>query len=87
MFEAGDPEYPIYFVSGEPDFEKLCNLASVAYQYDLTLNPAPRDWELAFNVSKLNRHPMYWLLQWAGLKQRRPWWDRWLLSLLCFSLC
>jgi hypothetical protein len=22
---------------------------------------------------------MVWLLQWAGVKQRRPWWDRWLL--------
>jgi hypothetical protein len=22
---------------------------------------------------------MCWLLQWAGVKQRRPWWDRWLL--------
>jgi hypothetical protein len=36
-------------------------------------------WEFAFNVSKLNRHPMAWLLQRAGVKQRRPWWDRWLL--------
>ena len=79
VFEAGDPDPPIYSVSREPDYEKLCNLAKIAYRQDLTLNPASRDWELAFNVSKLNRHPMCWLLQWAGLKQRRPWWDRWLL--------
>ena len=37
------------------------------------------EWEFALNVSKLNRHPMCWLLQWAGVKQRKPWWDRWLL--------
>jgi peptidoglycan/LPS O-acetylase OafA/YrhL len=22
---------------------------------------------------------MSWLLRWAGMKERRPWWDRWLL--------
>jgi len=22
---------------------------------------------------------MCWLLQWAGVKQQRPWWDRWVL--------
>ena len=43
------------------------------------MNPGSPEWEFAFNVSKLNRHPMVWLLQWAGVKQRRPWWDRWLL--------
>jgi hypothetical protein len=43
------------------------------------MNPGSQEWKFAFNVSKLNRHPIVWLLQWAGVKQRRPWWDRWLL--------
>jgi hypothetical protein len=28
---------------------------------------------------KLNRHPMSWLLGWAGIKEHRSWWDRPLL--------
>lgn len=79
IINIGDPEFPSYFVSREPEYEKLCNLAKAARRQDLALNPASRDWEFAFNVSKLNHHPMCWLLQWAGLKQRTPWWDRWLL--------
>lgn len=47
----------------------------------MKLNPSSREWQFAFNVSKLNPHPMCWLLQWAGVKQRRSWSDRFLLIL------
>jgi len=78
-FIAGDPEFPSYLVPRDTAYERLCALAKVAHRSDLELNSASHDWEFAFNVSKLNRHPMCWLLQWAGVQQRRPWWDRWLL--------
>jgi len=44
-------------------------------------------WDFAFSVTKLNSHPMYWLLQWAGVrvKQSRPLWDR--LSCRDFITC
>jgi len=76
---TGDPESPPLFVPRDTTYERLCALAKAAHRNDLELNPASLDWEFAFAVSKLNRHPMCWLLQWAGVKRRRPWWDRWLL--------
>ena len=79
QFNTGDPEFPVYFVPRDTSYERLCSLAKAAHHSDLELNPGSHDWEFAFNVSKLNRHPMCWLLQWPGVKQRRPWWDRWLL--------
>jgi hypothetical protein len=79
-FTTGDPEYSLTFILRDTTYERLCAVAKAAYRNDLELNPGSRDWEFAFNVSKLSRHPMCWLLQWAGLKQRRPWWDRWLLT-------
>src|SRR5215469_3444571 len=39
------------------------------------MNPASLDWEFAFAVFRLNRHPMWGLLQQAGLKYRSPRWD------------
>jgi hypothetical protein len=87
---AGDPEFPAVLVPRDTTYERLCALAKAARQNDLRVNPslAP-DWEFAAAVSKLNRHPMSWLLQWAGLKERRPWWDRCLLiaAALLFVLC
>jgi hypothetical protein len=88
-FNIGDPEFPVHFVPRDTTYERLCGLAKDAHRNDLELNPASLDWEFAFAVLKLNRHPMCWLLQWAGAKQRRPWWDRWLLiiaSLLFIAL-
>lgn len=76
---TGDPESPPLLVPRDTTYERLCALAKAAHRNDLELNPASLDWEFAFAVSKLNRHPMCWLLQWAGVKRRRPWWDRWLL--------
>ena len=78
-FSTGDPEFPAYFKLRDVTWERLCAVAKAAYRCDREMNPGSQEWEFAFNVSKLNRHPMVWLLQWAGVKQRRPWWDRWLL--------
>jgi hypothetical protein len=78
-FSTGDPEFPVHFKLRDVTYERLCALAKAAYRSDREMNPGSQEWEFAFNVSKLNRHPMAWLLQWAGVKQRRPWWDRWLL--------
>jgi hypothetical protein len=78
-FSTGDPEFPVHFKLRDVTYERLCALAKAAYRSDREVNPGSQEWEFAFNVSKLNRHPMAWLLQWAGVKQRRPWWDRWLL--------
>ena len=78
-FSTGDPEFPVHFKLRDVTYERLCAVAKAAYRSDREMNPGSPEWEFAFNVSKLNRHPMVWLLQWAGVKQRRPWWDRWLL--------
>ncbi len=78
-FSTGDPEFSIPFKLRDVTYERLCAVAKAAYRSDREINPGSQDWEFAFNVAKLNRHPMVWLLQWAGVKQRRPWWDRWLL--------
>ena len=76
---VGDPESPPILTARDTNYERLCAAAKAAYRSDLKLNPASLDWQFAFDVSKLNRHPMNWVLQWAGVKQQRPWWDRWLL--------
>jgi hypothetical protein len=72
-------------------YERLSGLAKDAHQNDMQLHPASvLDWEFAAAVLKFHRHPMSWLLQWAGVKERRPWWDQWLLLaaglLAAFSL-
>ena len=76
---TGDPECPAHFRLRDVTYEKLCALAKAAYRNDRQMNAGSHEWEFALNVSKLNGHPMGWLLQWAGVKQRRPWWDGWLL--------
>jgi hypothetical protein len=77
--EFVDGETP-FFVPRDIQYEKLCALTKTARVRDLRTRPgAAREWEFAATVFKLNRHPMSWLLQWAGLKERRPWWDGWLL--------
>jgi hypothetical protein len=61
-------------------YEKLCKLAKGARIHDLRTRPgAEREWKFTASVLKLNRHPMSWLLKWAGVRERRPWWDGWLL--------
>jgi hypothetical protein len=73
---GGDPEAPLPIIARDLAYERLISLARDAYRHDLGVNPAGVEWKIAFAVSKLNRHPMAWLLAWAGMKERRPWWDR-----------
>ena len=61
------------------NLERVCALGRAAYQHDRQVNPAALDWEFAFAVFMLDRHPMGGLLQWAGMKLRRPRWDGLLL--------
>lgn len=80
MAHHGDPGSSALFLPRDTDFERLCALAKTANHHDLALNPASScDWEFAAAVFKLNHHPMSWLLNWAGVKERRPWWDGYLL--------
>jgi hypothetical protein len=80
MTNVNDPEYPPLIVPRDVAYERLIALARDARRNDLRINPASElDWKLAVAVSKLNRHPISWLLHWAGMKQRKPWWDRPLL--------
>jgi hypothetical protein len=88
---GSDPESPMVLVPRDTEYERLCAVAKLAHHNDLRLNPASiLDWDFAAAVFKLNGHPMSWLLQWAGVKVRRPWWDHWLLIaaalLLIFSV-
>ena len=78
-FSTGDPEFPAHFRLRDTTYERLTALAKGAYRGDREMNSGSHEWEFALNVSKLNRHPICWLLQWAGVKQQSPWWDRWLL--------
>ena len=67
------PDPPL--VPRDINYERLCALAKTAYLSDRQIHPASLDWEFAFAVFKLNRHPMWGLLQQAGVKYRRPPWD------------
>lgn len=83
--KPGPHSSPSYF--GSPHiiirdfvYERLCALAKAAYQTDVRVDPsAAYRWEFAAAVSKLNGHPVNWLLQWAEVKVGRPWWDWWML--------
>jgi hypothetical protein len=57
------------------NLERVCALGKAAYLHDRQVNPSSLDWEFAFAVFTLNRHPMGGLLQMAGMKLRRPRWD------------
>lgn len=70
---------PPPLVPRDMNYERLCALGKTAYLNDRQVNPASLDWEFAFAVFKLDRHPMSGLLQRAGVKQRRPRWDYFLL--------
>ena len=74
-----NPEFSTQVRLRDATYERLCALAKAARGKDVALNPTLLDWDFVFSVAKLHNHPVCWLLQWAGVKQRRPWWDRWLL--------
>jgi hypothetical protein len=69
--ETPDPQ----LVPRDVNYERLCALAKTAYLSDRQIDSALLDWEFAFAVFTLNRHPMWGLLKQAGLKYRRPRWD------------
>ncbi len=62
-------------------FERLCKLAKLARVHDVQTSPdTAREWEFATAVLALHRHPMSWLLSWAGIRTgERPRWDGLLL--------
>ena len=71
--EAPEPT----LVPRDVNYERLCALAKAAYLNDHKMNPESLDWEFAFAVFTLNRHPMWGVLQSAGVKMyRRPLWDQ-----------
>jgi hypothetical protein len=74
-----DPESPPLILPRDLVFERLCTLAKAAHRQDLQLNPNDCNWQFAKAVAELNRHPISWLLGWAGVKIPRPKWDGCLL--------
>ena len=67
------------------NYERLCALGKAAYLSDRKLAPS-LDWEFALAVFKLNNHPMHGLLKWAGVRQRRPASDVFLLIVAALLL-
>jgi hypothetical protein len=79
---AADPEFPPILVPRDRVYERLCQLAKNAYHKDRQLDSASaKEWEHAAALTTLHSHPMSWLLQWAGVKQRSRSLDRKLLVL------
>ena len=73
-----------YWAAPERNFnlERLCALAKTAYLNDRQTNPESLDWEFAFAVFRLNRHPMWGVLNSASVKMyRRPLLDQVLVIL------
>lgn len=76
--EFGPPE----LVPRNINLERLCALAKAAYLNDRKINPELLDWEFAFAVFRLNRHPMWGVLNSAGVKMyRRPLLDQFFVIL------
>jgi hypothetical protein len=72
-----DPELgPPGLVPRNISLERLCALAKAAYLNDHKINSESLDWEFAFAVFRLNRHPMWGVLNSAGVKYSRPLWDQ-----------
>ena len=68
-----DPPLPVL---RDFSYERLCVLAKNARLRDIRTNPdAADDWEFSAAVFQFDHHPMAWLLDWAGMKKRRPRWD------------
>jgi hypothetical protein len=71
-------------------YERLIAVAKEARQRDNRVGSiSDRKWRYAATVCKLNRHPMSWLLHWAGIREENSWWDRSLLiiSATFLALC
>lgn len=70
---------PAALIPRNVDYERLCALGKAARLNDFLLAPSALDWDFAFVVFQLNNHPMWGLLLNAGMKYRKPLWDRLLL--------
>lgn len=80
----GDWGLEIQVPTRDTAYERLCKIAKNAYSFDQDMDTArTTNWEFAASVTKLNHHPAAWLLNWAGVKYRKPWWDQ--LVLLSFA--
>ena len=60
-----DPEFPV-LVPRNTNLERVCALGKAAYLHDRKLNPSSLDWEFAFAVFMLNRHPMGGSYNWQA---------------------
>ena len=83
-----DPDLPILLpVPRDVRYERLCSCARAAYTRDVAESPdGVRRWQSAAVVLNSSRHPVGWLLQSAGVRAPRPWWDRWLLVGVALSV-
>src|SRR2546423_13539424 len=63
---------PQELVPRDIKLERLFGLGKSAYGHDRQAYPASLDWQFAFAVFSLHRHPMWGLLRYAGLEYRRP---------------
>jgi hypothetical protein len=88
---SGDPEFPPPMpIPRDLAYERVIALTKEARRYDSQRDStSDREWRYAASVCKLNRHPMSWLLRWAGIKEQKPWWDRSLLiiSAILLTFC
>jgi hypothetical protein len=76
--ELGPPD----LVPRNINLERLCSLAKTAHLNDRKINPESLDWEFAFAIFRLNRHPIWGVLSSGGVKMyRRPLWDQLFLIL------
>lgn len=75
---ASDPTFLVP-VPRDINYETVRALGKAAYLKDLGQSRVTLEWEFASAVFKLNRHPMWSLLQQAGVRDRRPWWDQFLV--------
>jgi hypothetical protein len=78
VMNGTDPDSPpLMPAPRDVAYERLIALVRDARRNDLRVNPSSDvEWKIAFVISKITRHPMSWVLAWAGMKERTPWWDR-----------
>ena len=67
VIAASGPEY-LTPIPRDINYEELCALGKTAYLKNLKQNPVRLEWAIASVVFKLNRHPMWSLLQQAGVR-------------------
>jgi hypothetical protein len=83
---AGEFAFEYLPVPRDTNYDRLYLLAKDAHSHDRQRNPASLDWEFAFAVFRLNRHPMWGILQKAGVNYRKPRWNGilWVIATVLF---